>query len=78
MTSSASRSRGTPIAAHPHVGGVQDFPMRKDYTEPDDYEYEPTPHDDILEKTKRHYPGDDKAFLRCSRMGRLVSAAPSG
>jgi NADH-quinone oxidoreductase subunit C len=33
----------------------KDFPMRKDYVEPDDYEYEPTPHDDVLEKAKRHY-----------------------
>jgi NADH-quinone oxidoreductase subunit C len=33
----------------------QDFPMRKDYREPDDYEYEPTPHDDVLEKAKQHY-----------------------
>jgi NADH-quinone oxidoreductase subunit C len=32
------------------------FPMRKDYVEPNDYEYEPTPHDEVLEKTKRHYP----------------------
>jgi NADH-quinone oxidoreductase subunit C len=32
-----------------------DHPMRKDYIEPDDYEYEPTPHDDVLEKAKRHY-----------------------
>jgi len=31
--------------------GFQDHPMRKDYVEPDDYEYEPTPHDDVLEKT---------------------------
>lgn len=34
----------------------QDFPMRKDYVEPDDYEYEPTPHDEILDKARRHYP----------------------
>jgi NADH-quinone oxidoreductase subunit C len=33
----------------------EDHPMRKDYREPDDYEYEPTPHDDLLEKAKRHY-----------------------
>jgi NADH-quinone oxidoreductase subunit C len=33
----------------------QDFPMRKDYREPDDYEYEPTPHDDVLERAKAHY-----------------------
>ena len=32
-----------------------DFPMRKDYREPDDYEYEPTPHDDVLAKAKQHY-----------------------
>jgi len=32
-----------------------DHPMRKDYREPDDYEYEPTPHDDVLEKAKQHY-----------------------
>ena len=32
-----------------------DFPMRKDYVPPDDYEYEPTPHDDVLEKAKQHY-----------------------
>jgi NADH-quinone oxidoreductase subunit C len=37
--------------------GYRDFPMRKDYVEPDDYEYEPTPHDDVLEKARPHYPG---------------------
>ncbi|MDX2226027.1 MAG: NADH-quinone oxidoreductase subunit C [Verrucomicrobiae bacterium] len=36
--------------------GFKDFPMRKDYVEPDDYEYEPTPHDEVLQKAKRHYP----------------------
>ena len=34
--------------------GFQDYPMRKDYVEPDDYEYEPTAHDRVLEKAKRH------------------------
>ena len=33
----------------------EDYPMRKDYRDPDDYEYEPTPHDDVLERAKRHY-----------------------
>jgi NADH-quinone oxidoreductase subunit C len=33
----------------------EDYPMRKDYCEPDDYEFEPTPHDDVLEKAKQHY-----------------------
>jgi NADH-quinone oxidoreductase subunit C len=32
-----------------------DHPMRKDYVEPDDYEFEPTPHDDVLERAKQHY-----------------------
>jgi NADH-quinone oxidoreductase subunit C len=32
-----------------------DYPMRKDYVDPDDYEYEPTPHDEVLERAKRHY-----------------------
>ena len=35
--------------------GFKDFPMRKDYVEPDDYEYEPTAHDEVLEKAKRHF-----------------------
>jgi NADH-quinone oxidoreductase subunit C len=35
--------------------GFTDYPMRKDYVEPDDYEYEPTPHDDVLEKSKAHH-----------------------
>jgi len=34
----------------------KDYPMRKDYVEPDDYEYEPTPHDRVLEKAKKHFP----------------------
>jgi len=39
-----------------------DHPMRKDYVEPDDYEYEPTPHGTVLEKAKKHAatrPGQD-------------------
>src|SRR5438445_11005916 len=33
-----------------------DYPMRKDYVPPDDFEWEPTPHDDVLERAKQHYP----------------------
>jgi NADH-quinone oxidoreductase subunit C len=39
----------------------KDFPMRKDYVEPDDYEYEPTPHDDVLQKAKHHQAKEVKA-----------------
>ncbi len=41
--------------------GFKDFPMRKDYVEPDDYEYEPTPHDEVLEKVKQHQAQEVKA-----------------
>lgn len=34
--------------------GFKDHPMRKDYVEPDDYEYEPTAHDEVLERARRH------------------------
>ena len=33
-----------------------DHPMRKDYAQPDDFEWEPTPHDEVLERAKQHYP----------------------
>ena len=51
---------GIVFDAHPDLrrilmwDGYKDHPMRKDYVEPDDYEYEPTPHDDVLEKAKKH------------------------
>lgn len=32
--------------------GFRGHPMRKDYVEPDDYEYEPTPHDRVLERVQ--------------------------
>ena len=34
---------------------LEDHPMRKDYVQPDDFEYEPTPHDEVLERAKEHY-----------------------
>jgi NADH-quinone oxidoreductase subunit C len=33
----------------------EDHPMRKDYVQPDDFEWEPTPHDDVLARAKEHY-----------------------
>jgi len=32
----------------------QDFPMRRDYADPDDYEYEPTAHDEVLKRAQAH------------------------
>ena len=58
---------GIVFAGHPDLrrilmwDGFKDFPMRKDYVEPDDYEYEPTPHDAVLERARAHYPPEVKA-----------------
>jgi NADH-quinone oxidoreductase subunit C len=32
--------------------GFQDHPMRRDYVDPDDFEYEPTPHDAVLARAQ--------------------------
>lgn len=47
---------GVRFEGHPDLRRIlmwdefKDFPMRKDYQEPNDYEYEPTAHDEVLEK----------------------------
>jgi len=52
---------GVDFTGHPDLRRIlmwdefADHPMRKDYVAPDDYEYEPTPHEDVLEKAKKHY-----------------------
>ena len=33
---------------------LKDHPMRKDYVDPDDFEYEPTPHDEVLKRAQEH------------------------
>jgi NADH-quinone oxidoreductase subunit C len=58
---------GVVFSGHPDLRRIlmwdefRDHPMRKDYVEPDDYEWEPTPHGDVLEKAKRHYPAAAQA-----------------
>jgi NADH-quinone oxidoreductase subunit C len=58
---------GITFEGHPDLRRIlmwdefKDFPMRKDYVEPDDYEYEPTPHDELLEKLKHRHPAEGKA-----------------
>jgi NADH-quinone oxidoreductase subunit C len=39
----------------------KDHPMRKDYVEPDDYEYEPTPHDHVLARAQEHRKNSEAA-----------------
>lgn len=51
---------GVNFSGHPDLRrilmweGFEDFPMRKDYVPPDDYEYEPTAHGEVLERAKAH------------------------
>jgi NADH-quinone oxidoreductase subunit C len=51
---------GVVFTGHPDLrrilmwDGFKDHPMRKDYVEPDDYEYEPTPHDHVLARAQEH------------------------
>jgi NADH-quinone oxidoreductase subunit C len=40
------------------------FPMRRDYIAPDDFEYEPTPHDEVLVEAKKHYPAEPKVEVK--------------
>jgi len=53
---------GLRFTGHPDLRRIlmwdefKDHPMRKDYVEPDDYEYEPTPHDEVFDRAKIHYP----------------------
>jgi NADH-quinone oxidoreductase subunit C len=52
---------GVPFDGHPDLRRIlmwdefEDNPMRKDYVQPDDFEWEPTPHDDVLARAKEHY-----------------------
>ena len=53
---------GIVFAGHPDLRRIlmwdefKDHPMRRDYVDPDDCEWEPTPHGGVLERAKAHYP----------------------
>ena len=38
----------------------KDYPMRRDYVEPDDFEYEPTAHDAVLKRAEAHHAAAGK------------------
>jgi NADH-quinone oxidoreductase subunit C len=41
--------------------GFKDHPMRRDYIEPDDFEYEPTPHDAVMARAAAHQAANKAA-----------------
>lgn len=51
---------GIVFTGHPDLRRIlmwdefKDHPMRRDYVEPDDYEYEPTAHDEVLARAQAH------------------------
>ena len=53
--------------------GFKDHPMRRDYVEPDDYEYEPTAHDEVLERAQAHQAAG-AGGARSRNEGRTMSA----
>jgi NADH-quinone oxidoreductase subunit C len=50
---------GVQFQGHPDLRRIlmwdafEDHPMRRDYVDPDDYDYEPTPHDQVLARVKQ-------------------------
>jgi NADH-quinone oxidoreductase subunit C len=44
--------------------GFKDHPMRKDYVEPDDFEYEPTAHDEVLKRAQEHNDREQGSGVR--------------
>lgn len=73
---------GVVFEGHPDLRRIlmwdafKDHPMRKDYVEPDDYEWEPTPHADVLEKAKKHYPASPATVLTASDPAAKGGAKP--
>ena len=51
---------GIVFTGHPDLRRIlmwdefKDHPMRRDYVEPDDFDYEPTPHDEVLKRLQEH------------------------
>jgi NADH-quinone oxidoreductase subunit C len=61
---------GVVFTGHPDLrrilmwDGFKDHPMRKDYVEPDDFEYEPTAHDEVLKRAQEHRSKEQGTAVR--------------
>jgi NADH-quinone oxidoreductase subunit C len=61
---------GIVFAGHPDLRRLlmwdefKDHPMRRDYVEPDDFEYEPTAHDEVLARAQAHRNRDQGTGIR--------------
>ncbi|MGB7547144.1 MAG: NADH-quinone oxidoreductase subunit C [Terracidiphilus sp.] len=59
---------GVVFAGHPDLRrilmweGFKDHPMRRDYVEPDDFDYEPTAHDEVLARAQAHQAAAEAAL----------------
>ena len=74
---------GVVFSEHPDLRRIlmwdefKDHPMRKDYVEPDDYEWEPTPHGTVHAKTKAHYPASSTEAALAEPLAASSAAAPT-
>jgi NADH-quinone oxidoreductase subunit C len=61
---------GVVFTGHPDLrrllmwDGFKDHPMRRDYVEPDDFEYEPTAHDEVLKRATAHKDREQGSVVR--------------
>jgi len=66
---------GVVFTGHPDLrrilmwDGFKDHPMRKDYVEPDDFEYEPTAHDAVLARAQAHKDREQRSGIRGQEQG---------
>jgi NADH-quinone oxidoreductase subunit C len=58
--------------------GFKDHPMRRDYVEPDDFEYEPTAHDEVLARAQEHKSGEQGTGIRDQEAAKAATATGVG
>jgi NADH-quinone oxidoreductase subunit C len=75
---------GIVVTGHPDLrrilmwDGFKDHPMRRDYVEPDDFEYEPTAHDEVLARAQEHKSGEQGTGIRDQEAAKAATATGVG